>query len=111
MDHYVLDVAMSGVIKALQQFKELNKELVMSHMQRCMEGTPHLQKHVTDNWKMWDSNIFIYLLLFFTCCTLYIPVSASVIPPPVHLAAILHVCMCCAVCLPATCPKPKPSRT
>ena len=68
--HNVLDVAtlnaytnftaqlpdyMGGVTNARRLFiKELGKELVMPHMKRRMEGTPHLQTHGTDgNGKMW----------------------------------------------------------
>ncbi|XP_067101197.1 piggyBac transposable element-derived protein 4-like [Osmerus mordax] len=40
---------MGGVTNARRLFiKELGKELVMPHMKRRMEGTPHLQKHIIE---------------------------------------------------------------
>ncbi|KAJ8340518.1 hypothetical protein SKAU_G00351510 [Synaphobranchus kaupii] len=40
---------MGGVSHALRLFiKELGKELVMPYMKRCMEGSTHLQKHITE---------------------------------------------------------------
>ena len=40
---------MGGVTNARQLFiKELGKELVMPHMRRRMEGTAHLQTHITE---------------------------------------------------------------
>ncbi len=40
---------MCGVTNAWQLFiKELVKALVMPHMNRCLEGRPHLQNHITE---------------------------------------------------------------